>query len=381
MAYDKEKGIVYIDTTVSPNKGIGISDIQQAVGLASGDLGKLCQWKNIRRFAKYKPFEPIVGDPETILDEDTIKSNNCGLIIDSYQSADEALTKAKNDDTWTWNYPTTRFRELDFNGYCRKCTEPFYKITTLDRWGIEERLSASTQFVLEHQSFDYSDYLVKLSDLKIFDDHIDKLVWCLVYRKSTKTTGAMVTLLDNNQQINVKNNCTLTAEFSEQTKGNTEYDCCICLYYPKEGEEKYYILDSSYRKITSCVKSAEEYSNFDFDESWYIRLGNKNTLYFQLYLINKNNSQQNVKISYYIWDTSKPDEYILQTSSTFTINANESKNIIFSDYQDDMSQDTMTSVKDESNAGGETYKYKVVYEFQDRYNVVVTREGTFTNEI
>jgi hypothetical protein len=43
MAYDKEKGIVYIDTTVSPNKGISISDIQQAVGLISGDLGRLCQ--------------------------------------------------------------------------------------------------------------------------------------------------------------------------------------------------------------------------------------------------------------------------------------------------------------------------------------------------
>lgn len=66
MAYNSNTGIVYIDTSTTPNVGVSIYDIQQALGRGDSDIGLLCsdrKWagtslvraEKINPLAKYKP--------------------------------------------------------------------------------------------------------------------------------------------------------------------------------------------------------------------------------------------------------------------------------------------------------------------------------------
>lgn len=55
MPYNSTTGIVSIDTSTTPNQGVSIHDIQQAVGRGRSDIGGLITYGNINPWAKYKP--------------------------------------------------------------------------------------------------------------------------------------------------------------------------------------------------------------------------------------------------------------------------------------------------------------------------------------
>ena len=48
-------GVIYIDTSVTPNIGVSWYDVQRALGTSETDEGTLCTRPNINKWARYKP--------------------------------------------------------------------------------------------------------------------------------------------------------------------------------------------------------------------------------------------------------------------------------------------------------------------------------------
>lgn len=384
MPYNKDTGLIYVDT----EQGLGIStgDVAEAIGIASDDYGTLCSSTNIRRLAKYKPYETLIDIKEE-LTEDRIISDDCGLIIQSYMSPDEAMDAAINNDRWPWNPPVSNFRILDFNGYCHKCTKHFYDLTLKSIWGLENQMMAGIECDLAHiNESELPMNSITFNSLGAFKDNLQNYKWCLVYRKKGETTSAVAlfSYVNNEEEEAVDtfigDSFYMLPRVGTTDAGDTSYDVCIGIFNNKEGEEAYYLLDGSHREVTLNVKTAEEYSNFIFQENWYIKTGNKNKLYFQLYLTNKNEDEQNVLISYYIKGNVSKDMILAVEEQSVTFSALESnKNIIVGEQDSDYT--TMSSTSDESGDGNTEYYYEVRYKFVNRRNVVVIRQGTFSDTI
>jgi hypothetical protein len=82
MAY--ANGIPYIDTSVTPNIGVSIYDVQRALGTSECDLGSLCTHDNINKWARYKPERADGQQPLTYGDAQIARSrkgNNFGLAV------------------------------------------------------------------------------------------------------------------------------------------------------------------------------------------------------------------------------------------------------------------------------------------------------------
>jgi hypothetical protein len=76
MAYSN--GRIYVDTSVTPNIGVSIRDVQRALGVGSPDLGTLCTHANINKWARYKPERYTGLEPMAFADR---KENNFGLDV------------------------------------------------------------------------------------------------------------------------------------------------------------------------------------------------------------------------------------------------------------------------------------------------------------
>ena len=135
MAY--ANGKIYIDTESTPNIGVSIYDIQQALGIAArNDIGGIITYAEahdlMNEYAKYKPFRDSSHNPTA----EVRKSKNYGLYIPYYRLIGTMVgdiinnrwTNAENYDAlrtpWGWEAPrgggqTPKewFRVLDFNGY------------------------------------------------------------------------------------------------------------------------------------------------------------------------------------------------------------------------------------------------------------------------
>lgn len=82
MAY--ANGIPYIDTSVTPNIGVSIYDVQRALGTSECDEGSLCTHDNINKWARYKPERADGQQPLTYGDAQIARSrkgNNFGLAV------------------------------------------------------------------------------------------------------------------------------------------------------------------------------------------------------------------------------------------------------------------------------------------------------------
>lgn len=123
-------GRIYIDTSVTPNVGVSMSDIQTVLQSGRNDIGGLITNGNINIFAKYKP---VRINSMTHPNANWWKSDNCGL---SMMSAGNPATIAgiMDEDTnngWTYRRPQgisvaspSWFRFLDFNGYDHNAEPP-----------------------------------------------------------------------------------------------------------------------------------------------------------------------------------------------------------------------------------------------------------------
>jgi len=135
-------GIIYIDTSTTPPKGVSIADIQQTLGTgAYNDIGGLIANGNINKWAKYKPVRLTVLGTDDQLEEDTINHRmvwkstadwwkgeglqpTCGFVVPSYANIGELID---TNDVWQYLRPRGRngggqgvhewFRFKDFNQY------------------------------------------------------------------------------------------------------------------------------------------------------------------------------------------------------------------------------------------------------------------------
>lgn len=57
MSYSN--GRIYVDTSKTPNEGVGIYDVQRALSTNRQDLGELCTHKNINKWARFKPVAAV----------------------------------------------------------------------------------------------------------------------------------------------------------------------------------------------------------------------------------------------------------------------------------------------------------------------------------
>lgn len=108
-------GIIYIDTSTTPHKGVSIVDIQQTLGTgAYSTIGGLIVNGNINKWAKYKPVRLTVLGTDDQLEEDAVNHRMvwkstadwwkgsdglCGLSIPSYPSGADL-----DGETVMWQY-------------------------------------------------------------------------------------------------------------------------------------------------------------------------------------------------------------------------------------------------------------------------------------
>ena len=114
MSYSS--GLVLAPAGSYPTTG----DIQQALGVSSGDLGTLCTHPNINKFAKYKPTS-IQGysspTPAQLL------AAKYGLVARSTRTRNNLISMSLG---WTYNgAQSPYYRQLDFDGYYNGAPVPF----------------------------------------------------------------------------------------------------------------------------------------------------------------------------------------------------------------------------------------------------------------
>lgn len=113
-------GIIYIDTSITPHKGVSIADIQQALGTGEyNTIGGLITYGNINKWAKYKPVRLTALNTDDQLEEDTTNHRmvwkstadwwkgeglqpTCGFVVPSYASIGELID---TNDVWQYLRP------------------------------------------------------------------------------------------------------------------------------------------------------------------------------------------------------------------------------------------------------------------------------------
>lgn len=124
-------GKIYVDTSVTPNVGISIADIQTVLGDSHKDIGGLITHGDINIWAKYKP---VRLNSLTHPNANWWKSDNCGLNPYEQQNYANLTTVIESSDPlngWTYYRPLgasaptpSWFRFMDFDGYNHNADAP-----------------------------------------------------------------------------------------------------------------------------------------------------------------------------------------------------------------------------------------------------------------
>lgn len=135
-------GVVYVDTSVTPNVGVSIYDVQRALGVGSDDTYTLATSQNIKLLSKKKPIRGKLGQYESSADVPSELSNTAfmqrdmGFKLPKFNGSD-LISYVKNIMQWStssltgrgigngWLYSNLRSgtdfaRLTDFDGYDHK---------------------------------------------------------------------------------------------------------------------------------------------------------------------------------------------------------------------------------------------------------------------
>ena len=179
-------GIIYVDTTVTPNLGVSISDVQTVLGETSGDLGTLCKSENINMWAWYKPVRfPSVK----VINEADRQTANYGLFYRENTAAEDLLLastkteEAFNDaasSSYEWSYlkpqgnTNSPYRLSDFVlkeqesgtgaliGYKHDTKPPFEIIKNTWEVSYAELSSVANTYFVENDSSSQYDWSIKI---------------------------------------------------------------------------------------------------------------------------------------------------------------------------------------------------------------------------
>lgn len=206
MPYDSTNKTLYVDKSVTPNKGISLSEIATCIKdfrrdkNGNYDLGMLCTSPNIKIYSKNKPF--VVADGTNLRGVQTEEARRLAAYgfhwwnrgRDSQApfgtSATECLNKAiANEGKWPYNRPTEIFRVQDFDGYKHNAEKPY-------RFDINSADLGQTNYLLPVLDPGNTNIQIKLTDMPDFEadysGSMEDLNIVVIYRLSGSTGSARV---------------------------------------------------------------------------------------------------------------------------------------------------------------------------------------------
>lgn len=206
MPYDSTNKTLYVDKSVTPNKGISLSEI--ALCLRDGrvntrgqyDLGMLATSPYINIYSKNKPF--VVANGVNLREVQTEEARRLAAYgfhwwnrgRDSQApfgtSATECLNKAiANKGAWPYNRPTEIFRVQDFDGYKHNAEKPY-------RFDINSADLGQTNYLRPVFDPGNANIQIKLTDMPDFEadysGSVEELNIVVIYRLSGSTGSARV---------------------------------------------------------------------------------------------------------------------------------------------------------------------------------------------
>ena len=174
-------GVIYVDTTTTPNTGVSVYDVQQTLGISSSDVGTLCSSNQINKWSKYKPVALSTLDTTSQLDGNKKwrsnatwwkgASGNCGIsVVRTCSTVASAKTDIDSGRTiWSKVAPTggatEPFRLVDFNEYHNNAMPPVFSVDASNAYlrpGAELKIMIAT-------SVD-DGYSIKFSDISAYDN-------------------------------------------------------------------------------------------------------------------------------------------------------------------------------------------------------------------
>lgn len=177
MAYDSTNKRIYRDTSVSPNLGVGTSDVNAALGTTIGDIGILCQSSEINPMAKYKPVTiQLLAETGKTSGSDYWKGvdGQCGLVIprDAYNNR---VTFARGTVAWSGATVSAPYRLLDFDGYDASGKVTLSSATTIPTGRLTEEGQSSIGFDygvpvfhVDLNSQDSTGYFLTVNDIRLY---------------------------------------------------------------------------------------------------------------------------------------------------------------------------------------------------------------------
>lgn len=238
MPYNNS-GVIYVDTTVTPNRGVSIDDVRAVLELDSRDVGTLCSSSNnnVNKWAKHKPI--VYANAIAPLTDAQFKEKNYGLTIPnpltgSYTKIDDVILNA--EDAYVYTKPSGQmaspFRLTDFNNYSHSVKAPIN--------GFPETIyipSNATTRILNFSINQSTDYAIGLTDLPS-----DFNSWYLAFAVKKNNLWNVKTsrfTINNGKGNYIFLNFDTTTTYDGQTynggvdgniieEGGT-YECIICL--------------------------------------------------------------------------------------------------------------------------------------------------------
>lgn len=177
MAYDATNKRVYRDVTATPKLGVGIGDVQTALGVSSGDLGTLCRSSRINPLTKYKPVTAqLLAETGKTSGSDYWKGadGQCGLVIprDAYNNR---VTFARGNVAWSGATVSAPYRLLDFDGYDASGKVTLSSATTIPTGRLTEEGQSSIGFDygvpvfhVDLNSQDSTGYFLTVNDIRLY---------------------------------------------------------------------------------------------------------------------------------------------------------------------------------------------------------------------
>lgn len=177
-------GRIYVDTSVTPNVGVSIYDVQRALGTNNDDLGQLCMHDSINMWARYKPETPVTGlvtydiRPITLQQRALNGYSIRALQNQQYGNLSSLVTDLRNGtarEPFTYIKPTggdnSPYRLTDFENYWHNAPCPIvFPYNPTDKLGVT---SSSTLQLYYYVTENGSAYGLGLADLRLQNDSQD----------------------------------------------------------------------------------------------------------------------------------------------------------------------------------------------------------------
>ena len=177
-------GRIYVDTSKTPNEGVGIYDVQRALSTSRHDVGELCTHDNINMWARYKPETPVTGlvtygvQPITLQQRTLNGYSIRALQNQQYGNLSSLVSDLRNGNArnpFTYMKPTggasSPYRLTDFENYWHGAPCPItFPYNPTDQLAVTNTGALQLYYYVSEQG---SAYGLGLADLRLQNDSQD----------------------------------------------------------------------------------------------------------------------------------------------------------------------------------------------------------------